>query len=164
MSSVFVAAPKSSLQSRDQVYVAALPLRATRGPGQMLMSAAYSLNIWDLQHYMVVIRTKSPQSQVFVFDFQPEDPENLFVAFTALSGRQVPGVVQVRKLPKLPKTRCWLVGVSNADAVAQANEFNKNWKTDLRIGEHDCRNYTGELVQYLTGEPKVLEWLRSSNG
>ncbi|KAG9443578.1 hypothetical protein H6P81_014918 [Aristolochia fimbriata] len=163
MASVFVAAPKSPLQSRDEVYVAALPLRATRGPGQMLMSAAYSLNIWELQHYMVVIRTKAPQAQVFVFDFQPEDPENIFVALAALCRRQVPGVVLVRRLPKLPKTRCWFIGLSSADAVAQANEFNKCWKTELRIGVHDCRDYTGELVQHLTGEQKVLERLRSSS-
>lgn len=29
--------------------------------------------------------------QVVVFDFQPRDPENVFVALSALSGRQVPG-------------------------------------------------------------------------
>lgn len=42
------------------MYVVAVPLRATKGPAQVLMSAAYSLNIWDLQHFMVLIKPSSP--------------------------------------------------------------------------------------------------------
>lgn len=50
----------------DGVYVAAVPLRATKGPAQLLASAAYSFNIWDLQHFMVIIAPSSPtfRSQV----------------------------------------------------------------------------------------------------
>ena len=29
--------------------------------------------------------------QVIVFDFQPQDPENIFVALAALSGKAIPG-------------------------------------------------------------------------
>lgn len=29
--------------------------------------------------------------QAFVFDFQPKDPENMYVALAALSGKAVPG-------------------------------------------------------------------------
>lgn len=28
------------------------------------------------------------------------------------------------------------------DAVEAAFKFNKSWQTDLRIGRHDCRDYT----------------------
>lgn len=45
---------------RDEVYVVAVPLRATKGPAQLVMSAAYSLNLWDLQHFMVLIKPSSP--------------------------------------------------------------------------------------------------------
>jgi hypothetical protein len=47
-------------RGKDEVYVVAVPLRATKGPAQVLMSAAYSLNIWDLQHFMVLIKPSSP--------------------------------------------------------------------------------------------------------
>uniref|UniRef100_A0A0V0GXV3 Putative ovule protein n=1 Tax=Solanum chacoense TaxID=4108 RepID=A0A0V0GXV3_SOLCH len=77
---------------RDEVYVAAVPLRATKGPAQLLMSTAYSLNFWDLQHFMVIINPSSSlHSQVLVYDFQPQDPESIAVAVAALSGRNVPG-------------------------------------------------------------------------
>ncbi|KAF9620006.1 hypothetical protein IFM89_010622 [Coptis chinensis] len=72
------------------IYVAAVPLRAIKGPAQLMMSAAHSLNLWDFQHFMVLIRpTSPPQSQVFVYDFQPQDPEDLYVALAALSGKGV---------------------------------------------------------------------------
>ncbi|WP_219924879.1 hypothetical protein, partial [Halomonas sp. ND22Bw] len=52
----------------DEVYVAATSLRAGKGPAQLLMSAAFSFNIWDLQHFMLILR-RSPLSQVL--DFPP---------------------------------------------------------------------------------------------
>ncbi|OWM75432.1 uncharacterized protein LOC116195555 [Punica granatum] len=151
--------------ARDEVYVAAVALRATRGPAQMAMSVAYSLNLWGLQHFMVLIRPSSssaPPPQIYVFDFQPTEPENIYVALAALSGRSIAGSVLRRKLKRLPKERCWLVGSSGADAVEASLKFNESWKTDLRIGHHDCRDYTNALVEYLTGERNVLERLRSS--
>ncbi|KAF7141561.1 hypothetical protein RHSIM_Rhsim06G0171800 [Rhododendron simsii] len=150
---------------RDEVYVGAVPLRAAKGPAQLVMSAAYSLNLWDLQHFIVIIKpSSSPLSQVLVFDFQPQDPENLYVALAALSGQKIPGVVLTRKLPKLPKRKCWFIGQSRLDAVDAANRFNENWQTDLRIGHHDCRNYTNGLVEYLTGEKYALEHLTRNQG
>ncbi|KAK8467242.1 hypothetical protein PHAVU_008G287400 [Phaseolus vulgaris] len=144
------------VRGRDEVYVAAMPLRATKGPPQLLLSAAYSLNFWDLQHFMVIIKPSSPS--------QPKDPEDLYVALAAMYGRAVPGVVLARKLQKLPKNKCWLVGYSTEDAVEKAREFNKKWETDLRIGLHDCRDYTNSLVKQLTGEKDVLERLRNIGG
>ncbi|KAG2390668.1 uncharacterized protein HKW66_Vig0253940 [Vigna angularis] len=139
MASLFSNSPM--VRGRDEVYVAAMPLRATKGPPQLLMSAAYSLNFWDLQHFMVIIKPYSP-SQVLVFDFQPKDPEDIYVALAALYGTTVPGAVLVRKLQKLPRNKCWLVGYSTEDAMEIAGEFNKKWETNLRIGLHDCRDYT----------------------
>lgn len=71
MASLPFPAPNSPVNGRDAVYVAALPLRATKGPAQMLMAAAYSLNFWDLQHYLVIIRPSSPHSQVLLLPFPP---------------------------------------------------------------------------------------------
>ncbi|XP_030512647.1 uncharacterized protein LOC115726756 isoform X2 [Rhodamnia argentea] len=154
------------IAGRDEVYVAAVPLRATRGPAQLLTSAAYSLKLWDFQHFMVIIRTSSPptDSQAFVFDFQPEDPENAYVALAALSGRSIPGTVFKRKLTKLPKKRCWFVGSCGEHALDVAYKFSNHWETDLKIGHHDCRDYTNGLVEHLTGEKDVLERLRRSSG
>lgn len=59
MASVF-ANSAAATRGRDEVYVAAVPLRATKGPAQLLMSSAYTLNVWDLQHFMVVIKPFSP--------------------------------------------------------------------------------------------------------
>lgn len=47
------------IRGRDEVYAAAMPLRATKRPPQLLMSAAYSLNFWDFQHFMVIIKPSS---------------------------------------------------------------------------------------------------------
>ncbi|RZC46129.1 hypothetical protein C5167_039068 [Papaver somniferum] len=136
---------------RDGIYVAAMPLRASKGPAQIIMSLTYSLNLWDLQHYMVIIKPNSPQpqSQAFVFDFQPQDPENINVAISALSGRRVPGALLVRKLAKLPNRKCWFVGYSGVDSVSGANKFNEVWEADLRIGLHDCRDYTNGTTSLL---------------
>ncbi|OMP07917.1 hypothetical protein COLO4_06941 [Corchorus olitorius] len=149
-------------KGKDQVFVAAVPLRATKGAAQLLMSAAYSLNLWDLQHFMVIIKPSSPppQSQALVFDYQPEDPENIFTALAVLSGGAVPGVVLIRKLTKLPRSKCWFVGYSSEDAVDKAYKFNNTWEPDLRVGLHDCRDYTNGLVEHLTGEKLILEHLR----
>ncbi|XP_057440871.1 uncharacterized protein LOC130732886 [Lotus japonicus] len=162
MASVVSLLSNSAMVSgRDQVYVAAMPLRAAKGPPQLLMSAAYTLNIWDLQHFMVIIKPCSSPSQVLVYDFQPIDPEDIYVALAVLSGRAVPGAVLVRKLKKLPRRKCWLVGYANSNAVEIASEYNKIWETNLRIGLNDCRNYTNGLVRQLTGESDVLKRLRN---
>lgn len=54
---------------RDAVYVASVPLRAAKGPPQLLMSAAYSVGLWDLQHFMVAIKPAASQSKVWPFSF-----------------------------------------------------------------------------------------------
>ncbi|KAK4279186.1 hypothetical protein QN277_016932 [Acacia crassicarpa] len=152
------------VKGRDEVYVAAMPLRATKGAAQLAMSAAYSLNFWDFQHFMVILKPSSPlpPSQVLVFDFQPNDPEDVYVALAVLSGKAVPGTVLVRKMKTLPRRKCWFVGYSKADGVGIANEFNKTWDTYLKVGLHDCRDYTNGLVKQLTGETDVLRRLRST--
>ncbi|XP_011100607.1 uncharacterized protein LOC105178761 [Sesamum indicum] len=152
---------------RDEVFVAAVPLRATPlPPANFLISTAYSLDFWNFQHFMVIIKPSSPpprsQHQALVYDFQPEDPQNIWVAVAALSGRKVPGVILVRKLKKLPTRKCWFVGYSKANAIDAALKFNENWATDLRIGHHDCRDYSQGLVEYLTGEKDVLERLKEA--
>lgn len=134
--------------------------------------------------------------QVLVFDFQPKDPEDIYVALATLSGRAVlgqisilvlneiiksssfydklglylqllnfligvslhkclhylhlnhylqiifSGAVLVRKLRRLPQSKCWLVGYAKTDAVETATEFNRKWETNLKIGLNDCRDYT----------------------
>ncbi|XP_051124903.1 uncharacterized protein LOC127247201 isoform X2 [Andrographis paniculata] len=114
------AATERRRRKRDEVYVAAMALRGTKGPSQWLMSAAAnSLNLWDFQHFMVILKHHSSPHlhQALVCDFQPKDPENIWVAATALSGREVPGVVLVREIGKLPKRKCWFVGYSNKSSI-----------------------------------------------
>ncbi|GJN21451.1 hypothetical protein PR202_gb08925 [Eleusine coracana subsp. coracana] len=154
------------------VYVAAVPLRAPKGPGQLLMSAGYSLGLWDLQHFMVLLRPdpartqvrppasparfapsllsanyystppRSPWLQAVVFDFQPRDPEDVLAALAVLTRSEIPGVVRRRTLRRIPDRRCWLVGRCDGDAVGAADRFSERWPTGLVIGEHDCRDYT----------------------
>nr|GEV33131.1 hypothetical protein [Tanacetum cinerariifolium] len=102
------------------------------------------------------------KEMVSVFDFQPQDPESISAALAALSGRKIPGVVQTRKLKKLPKTRCWMIGSCNMDVADKIHKFNSNWDTDLIVGQHDCRHYTNGLVECLTGEKYVLDRLKIS--
>lgn len=166
MASIFSKATNStiaSISNKYEVYVAAVPLRAPRGPPQLLMSSVYSLSFFNLQHFIVIINSSSaPEFEAKVYDFQPEDPEDIFTAVAALSGQKIPGVVLTRKLKKLPRRKCWFVGYSELDSVEGVHEFNEKWETDLRIGYHDCRNYVSELVEYLTGETLVLEKILTS--
>ncbi|KAJ6829242.1 uncharacterized protein M6B38_360550 [Iris pallida] len=157
--------PKGRRSDAAAVYVATVPLRASGGPPQMLMSAAHSLGVWDLQHFMVIIKPgdEPSPSQATAFDFQPQDPESIYVALAALSGRQVPGVILKRTLKRLPKRRCWFVGFSHANSVEVADKFSEEWSTDLIVGKHDCRHYTNGLVQHLTGEQNVLDFLRETS-
>ncbi|KAL9241167.1 hypothetical protein vseg_015309 [Gypsophila vaccaria] len=166
MSSLPINPSKSSAATyRDQVYIAAMPLRATKGPAQLLFSTAYSFNVWQLQHFILILKPAVippvADSQGLVFDFQPQDPENMFVALAALSGRPIPGTILTRKITKLPRKRCWYIGSSKSDnAVEAAYEFNGSWPTDLRIGRNDCRHYTNGLAEVLTGKKNVLERLK----
>uniref|UniRef100_A0A0D9YU99 Uncharacterized protein n=1 Tax=Oryza glumipatula TaxID=40148 RepID=A0A0D9YU99_9ORYZ len=151
------------------VYVAAVPLRGPKGPAQALMSAGYSLGLWDLQHFMVLLRPDPARAQALVFDFQPRDPEDALAAFAVLSRREIPGVVRRRTLRRVPDTGCWLVGHHRsgggggaAAAVLAADAFTARWPTDLVVGRHDCRDFTNGLVEELTGEKRVLDALRSS--
>jgi len=74
------------------VDVAEVPLRAPKGPGQLLMSAGFSLGLWDLQHFMVVLRPDpAARAQALVFDFQPRDPEDVAAALAVLSRGEIPG-------------------------------------------------------------------------
>ncbi|KAF5814603.1 hypothetical protein HanRHA438_Chr03g0124871 [Helianthus annuus] len=147
----------------SEVFVAAVPLTAAKGPPQLVMSAAYSLSLsWDLQHFMVLSTLPTLPSQVLVFDFQPQDPENVYAALAALSGRKIPGVLLTRKMKKLPNMRCWKVGSCNVDVEDVIHGFNSSWDTDLIVGQHDCRHYTNGLVECLTGEKDVLDRLRRS--
>ncbi|KAG2293985.1 hypothetical protein Bca52824_040654 [Brassica carinata] len=142
----------------DAIYVATVPLKATAGPPQLIMSMAYSLNIWNLQHFMVLIKPSSsiPQ-EVIVFDFQPVNPESAEAAVSIISGNSVPGVVMQRKLKNIPKQRCWMVGSSKGNnAMEMAIEFNSSWVTGLRVGFHDCRHYTNELLLNILPEKYKL--------
>ncbi|KAG7578763.1 hypothetical protein ISN45_Aa03g029280 [Arabidopsis thaliana x Arabidopsis arenosa] len=151
MASLFTPSPTTTSAGGDAVYVAAVPLKAAAGPPQLIMSMAYSLNLSYLQHFMVI-----------VFDFQPRNPESIEAAISVLSGNLIPGVVLERRLKKVPRQRCWLVGSCKGNAMEMAIDFNNSWGTDLRVGVHDCRNYTNELVQHLTGEIQILERLPRS--
>ncbi|KAJ8424177.1 hypothetical protein Cgig2_015911 [Carnegiea gigantea] len=114
-----------------------------------------------LQHFMLIIKPSTTPSQALVFDFQPRDPEDIYVALSALRGKSVPGITRVRKISGLPRSRCWFIDSTKPNAVEAAYEFNSNWKTDLRIGYHDCRHYTNGLAEVLTGKKNVLEHLRT---
>ncbi|GAB2233752.1 hypothetical protein Droror1_Dr00002981 [Drosera rotundifolia] len=158
--------PTTAVGSSHELFIASTPLRAAKGPPQFLLSAAYSLNVWDLQHFMLVIRSSSPPSlppQVVVFDFQPKAPDDPFVAIAALSGRPVPGTILVRKMGNMPSRRCWRIGASIVDdPIREAYEFNRGWDTHLQICHHDCRHYTNGLAEVLTGEKCILDRLRGS--
>lgn len=81
------------------VYVAAAPLRAPRGPAQLVMSAGYSLGMWDLRHFMVLLRLDPALPQASVFDFQPRDPKDALAALTVLLRREIPGMAKTFRLP-----------------------------------------------------------------
>lgn len=152
-----------NISGRDKVYVAALPFTAAMEPFQSVTSALHGLHLWDLQHFVVIIKTSSPpsNSEASVFDFQPEDPKKCFCTATCSLARWiVPGTLLSRKLTRLPKRRCWFVGYSEEDSLDIALKFNDTWETDWRMGIHDCRNYANGLVECLTGEKLVLERLR----
>ncbi|KAK1297033.1 hypothetical protein QJS10_CPB15g01550 [Acorus calamus] len=99
-------------------------------------------------------------TQIIVYDFQPQNPEDVWVAIAALSSQSVPGVVLERNLKRLPSKSCWFVGLLRPEGLEVAKEFNRRWPTDLKIGHHDCRHYADGLVECLTGQQNMLARLR----
>ncbi|KAF2613928.1 hypothetical protein F2Q70_00010425, partial [Brassica cretica] len=140
----------------DAIYVATVPLKATAGPPQLIMSMAYSLNIWNLQHFMVLIKPSSsiPQ-EVIVFDFQPVNPESAEAAVSIISGKSVPGSDSQTIISNLI-----LKGIMPWKWQLMAIEFNSSWVTGLRVGFHDCRHYTNELL--LNNLPEKYKLLSDS--
>lgn len=59
----FTPSPTATSGVGDAVYVTAVPLKAAPGPPQVIMSMAYSLNLWKLQHFVVLIKPSSPIQQ-----------------------------------------------------------------------------------------------------
>ncbi|KAJ0965149.1 hypothetical protein J5N97_026287 [Dioscorea zingiberensis] len=90
--------------------------------------------------------------EAFVFDFQPQDPEDFYAAFSAAFQRPIPGLVLKRAMTRLPKSRCWFVGYSSSDGVDVANKFSEDWQTDLIVGKHDCRHYTNDSPSLRAGK------------
>ncbi|XP_020885870.1 uncharacterized protein LOC9319728 isoform X2 [Arabidopsis lyrata subsp. lyrata] len=92
MASLFTPSPTTRSGGGDAVYVAAVPLKAAADPPQLIMSMAYSLNLSNLQHFMVLIKPSSlTHQEVIVFDFQPRNPESIEAAISVLSGNLIPG-------------------------------------------------------------------------
>lgn len=54
------------------------------------VSLIYLVNIEGIFSLLSLMQSEN-YMQAFVFDFQPEDPENIYTALAALSGRAVPG-------------------------------------------------------------------------
>ncbi|KAG6474578.1 uncharacterized protein LOC122027172 isoform X1 [Zingiber officinale] len=156
-----VPAPKQRVAT---VHLAAVPLRAAKGPAQTLLSAAYSVGVWQLQHFVVIIRPDPSQSQVVAFDFQPQDPENFYALLAVLTQKHMPGVVLRRSLRRLPNTRCWFIGFADSDdAVDEADRFSKSWSTELIVGEHDCRHFANGYNILTTSEFSLRNWLLRQN-
>jgi hypothetical protein len=102
------------------VYVAAVPLRASKGPAQLVMSAGYSLGLWDLQHFMVLLRPDPARTQALVFDFQPQDPEDVGAALAVLSRSEIPG-------KKKASSRRWIQAARSREHRAWRNSRSKNF-------------------------------------
>ncbi|EFJ27714.1 hypothetical protein SELMODRAFT_94653 [Selaginella moellendorffii] len=136
-----------------KVYVATVPLRVPPGPPSWLINTVEASGITKLCHYMTIVQSKQ---QCTVFDFQPENPEDPLVALALICGQQVSGIVQQRRLPRLPSSRIELVGnmLPGLD-LTSAVEFNNSWPTDLILHRHDCRHHTAGLVGHLTGRMVV---------
>ncbi|KAI6672669.1 hypothetical protein NL676_000575 [Syzygium grande] len=130
-----------NISGRDKAYVAAPPFRATTEPFQSVTSALHALHLWDLQHFVVIIKTSSPPSNSKAWRIDPR-----------------------RKLTRLPKRRCWFVVYSEEDSLDTVLKFNNTWETDWRMGIHDCHNYANVLVKRLTGEKYVLKHSRRCTG
>ncbi|KAL6899322.1 hypothetical protein ACP4OV_005980 [Aristida adscensionis] len=87
------------------VYVAAVPLRAPRGPAQAVMSAGYALRAWDLQHFVVLLRPDPAAAEALAYDFLPREPEDALAALAVLSRRAIPGANRARRKSKVQESK-----------------------------------------------------------
>ncbi|CAD6250503.1 unnamed protein product [Miscanthus lutarioriparius] len=55
--------------------------------------------MWDLQHFMMLLRPDPALAQALVFDFQPRDPEDALAALAVLSRREIPGMMDDLNTP-----------------------------------------------------------------
>ncbi|BBN17714.1 hypothetical protein MPTK1_7g16440 [Marchantia polymorpha subsp. ruderalis] len=138
------------------VFVGAMPIRL---PPFSPRPLAPALARMGAIHFYTVVQRPSPGGFPYVyFDFLPESPEDPAVAFGALLGQRIPGIVQERNLRRLPTKSCWWIGKTAEDkGVESVREFNELWDKRLLLFRHDCRHYTDALVDHLTGEAGVIE-------
>ncbi|MCO5600073.1 hypothetical protein L7F22_054181 [Adiantum nelumboides] len=150
------------------VHVGSMPLRAPPGPAQWALASAE--RFLSINHFYTILQPISGCSPCRVFDFQPQNPENLCIALIVLSGgaipgcRLLPGIILERTIAYLPTRRCWRVGVTkDCISMKDAVEFNQNWDSSLQLWKHDCRHHTDAFVEFLTGEKDVLQKLKSAS-
>ncbi|KAL3678807.1 hypothetical protein R1sor_021763 [Riccia sorocarpa] len=133
------------------VFVGVMPIR-------LPPPLASALSRTGALHFYTVVRESSPTPSQFYFDFLPESPEDPLVAVGVLLGRKVPGIVQERKLRRLPTKSCWWICKTEGDkGLESVREFNSCWDNQLMLFRHDCRHYTEALVGHLTGRTGVIE-------
>ncbi|KAH7440815.1 hypothetical protein KP509_03G011900 [Ceratopteris richardii] len=149
------------VNSRMLVHVGTMPMRATPGPAQWVLSSAD--RFLSVQHYFTILQPLPTLSPCTAYDFQPANPEDPYTVVVALSGGGIHGVILERTLSRLPSKRCWKVGAAKDHlSMKEVAEFNRKWDTTLQLGKHDCRHYTDGLVEFLTGEKGIIQRLKSS--
>mmetsp|Transcript_18867 Transcript_18867/g.41331 ORF Transcript_18867/g.41331 Transcript_18867/m.41331 type:complete len:230 (+) Transcript_18867:95-784(+) len=151
--------PSCSLQAPSTggvtVYVVKTPLVGLEGIGKVLGN----LYPRTLEHSVVVLHCEE-RNVYRALDFLPSDPTNPQTALRLLSGREVPGLLRVRNLPKLPRQNCKRIGPAlMADAMDEATLFHHQWDTRLRLFSNDCRTHANALVEHLTGTKNVLPYM-----
>ncbi|KAI5066326.1 hypothetical protein GOP47_0018950 [Adiantum capillus-veneris] len=143
------------------VHVGSMPLRAPPGPARWALASAD--RFLSIQHFYTILQPISGSSPCTIFDFQPQNPEDLYTALYGLSGGVIPGIILERTIACLPTRRCWRVGVTkDCISMKDAVEFNRNWDMSLQLCKHDCRHHTDAFVEFLTGEKDILQTLKNT--
>ncbi|CAI7875966.1 unnamed protein product [Closterium sp. NIES-53] len=122
-----------------------------RGPPQWAADVAGRLFPQLCSHWVVIVAREN--GECYLFDFRPDNPQNMGVALKVLALQPVPGYLLIRPLSSIPSRRCWCLGSSaHSDTLDAVQSFNATWRTELTVFSNDCRDYSQALASHLTGK------------
>ncbi|KAJ7518719.1 hypothetical protein O6H91_20G004800 [Diphasiastrum complanatum] len=76
-----------------EVYIASMRLRVPAGPPSWFLAVAEAMEVKELQHYMTIVQPSSGGMST-IFDFQPQNPDDIIVALAILSRQTIPALVE----------------------------------------------------------------------
>lgn len=157
----------------SRVYLQVTPLEGLEflesGPAQLSPHAVVVLEIIDFEGERREEQEQQQRRRVFAFDFLPREPQRLSTAQALFSGKPVKATGRERRLGRVPRRRCVLVGEpgeeKEREEEAAAAATTKSSRSNGSAGEATARKSSNDLLAVARAKLRAwdatpLVWLR----